>query len=144
VEERRDHVRSWSGPGAGPAVDLPRRATTLGARPRGSARILLLPLTTVVVLAAVLGLTDPGSPASATGAAWRPVAAAFGSQLPPAPGVGCVLTDLGGCVTGAVDAFLQGLVSDALNPLLAMLSDTLLTTPSPDQLPGLREFWNQS
>ena len=55
-----------------------------------------------------------------------------------------MLTDLGGCVSGAVDTFLQSVVTDALNPLLGMLSDTLLTTPTPDQLPQLRELWERS
>ena len=65
---------------------------------------------------------------------------------PPNPGVGpgCVLTDLGGCITGAIDTFLQSVLTDALNPLLGMLSDTLLTTPTPDQLPQLRELWERS
>ena len=36
------------------------------------------------------------------------------------------------------------MVTDALNPLLGMLSDTLLTTPTPDQLPQLRELWDRS
>ena len=62
----------------------------------------------------------------------------------PPPDTTCGLTDLGGCVSGAVDSFLRDLVADALNPLLTMLSDTLLTTPSLDQLPGLRELWEQS
>jgi hypothetical protein len=34
------------------------------------------------------------------------------------------------------DAFLRELVAAALNPLLSLLSDTLLTTPTLDQLPG--------
>jgi hypothetical protein len=56
----------------------------------------------------------------------------------------CGVLDLGGCITGAVNTFLRATVADALNPMLALLSDTLLTTPKPSQLPRLVELWNGS
>ena len=56
----------------------------------------------------------------------------------------CGVADLTGCVTGAVNAFLRGVVTDALNPMLELLSESLLTTPDPSQLPGLAELWQQS
>jgi hypothetical protein len=103
------------------------------------------------------GLIRPGEPVDTSSGQFSVVSVTTGlarAQPPPVPPPGpppvpppeaaCGLTDLGGCVSGAVDAFLRGLVSDALNPLLIMLSDTLLTTPTLEQLPGLRQLWEQS
>lgn len=59
-------------------------------------------------------------------------------------GGGCGLTDLSGCVTGAVNDFFRGVVTDALNPLLDLLSVTLLTTPPPQLLPRVGQLWAQS
>lgn len=56
----------------------------------------------------------------------------------------CGISNIGGCVTGAIDAFFRGVVTDALNPLLDLLSKTLLTTPTPDSLPRVQELWNNS
>ena len=39
----------------------------------------------------------------------------------------CDVFDLGGCISGAISTFLRGVVTDALNPMLALLSDTLLS-----------------
>lgn len=59
-------------------------------------------------------------------------------------GADCGITDIGGCITNAINDFFRGLVMLALNPLLDLLSHTLLTTPSPDALPGLGALWNNS
>ncbi|WP_219416943.1 hypothetical protein [Pseudonocardia nigra] len=56
----------------------------------------------------------------------------------------CGFTDLGGCVSNAINDFFRGVVTAALNPLLDLLSNTLLTTPELDTLPGLAELWNNS
>ena len=56
----------------------------------------------------------------------------------------CGLTDIGGCITNAINAFFRGLVTLALNPLLDLLSKTLLTTPTPDSLPRIGELWDSS
>ena len=40
--------------------------------------------------------------------------------------------------------FLRAVVADALNPMLRLLSDTLLSTPNPSQLPRLVELWTGS
>ena len=50
----------------------------------------------------------------------------------------------GGCITNAINGFFRDLVMLALNPLLDLLSHTLLTTPSPDALPGLGALWANS
>lgn len=47
-------------------------------------------------------------------------------------------------VTAAINAFFEGLVTAALNPLLKLLSDTLLTTPSLSSLPQVGTLWAQS
>src|SRR6185437_879983 len=56
----------------------------------------------------------------------------------------CGLTSLSGCVTNAITAVLRGVVSAALNPLLDLLSTTLLTTPTPQSLPRIGELWTNS
>jgi hypothetical protein len=53
-------------------------------------------------------------------------------------------TGFGGCISGAVTGFLRAVVADALNPMLRLLSDTLLSTPNPAQLPRLVELWTGS
>ncbi|PFG50139.1 hypothetical protein ATK36_5345 [Amycolatopsis sulphurea] len=56
----------------------------------------------------------------------------------------CGITDIGGCITNAINAFFRGIVTAALNPLLDLLSKTLLTTPMPDSLPRIGELWDNS
>jgi hypothetical protein len=58
--------------------------------------------------------------------------------------VGCGVTSLGGCVTNAITTFFRGLVAAALNPLLELLSKTLLTTPAPDSVPRMGQLWTNS
>lgn len=77
------------------------------------------------------------------------------TPLPTAPGVGqppweangdseCGITNVNACFTEAINDFFRGIVSEALNPLLDLLSRTLLTTPMPDSLPRVGELWNTS
>ena len=56
----------------------------------------------------------------------------------------CGISALGGCVTNAITAFFRDLVTTALNPLLDLLSTTLLTTPTPQSLPHIGELWTNS
>lgn len=56
----------------------------------------------------------------------------------------CGITDIGACITEALDAFFRDIVIAALNPLLDLLSRTLLTTPLPEDLPQLGDLWNSS
>lgn len=56
----------------------------------------------------------------------------------------CGISALGGCVTNAITAFFRDLVTTALNPLLDLLSTTLLTTPTPQSLPRIGELWTNS
>ncbi|WP_181400224.1 hypothetical protein [Actinokineospora spheciospongiae] len=98
------------------------------------------------------GTTVPPAPCSGVGCLPQPGA----TTAPPtgpgteAPGQGgepedeCGITDIGACVTEAIDTFFRGFVIEALNPLLDLLSATLLTTPAPGALPRLGELWNNS
>lgn len=56
----------------------------------------------------------------------------------------CGITAIGGCVTNAINDFFAGIVTAALNPLLDLLSNTLLTTPTPESMPRIGELWNNS
>lgn len=56
----------------------------------------------------------------------------------------CGISALGGCVTNAITAFFRDLVTTALNPLLDLLSTTLLTTPAPQSLPRIGQLWTSS
>ncbi|NKY33824.1 hypothetical protein HGA13_12150 [Nocardia speluncae] len=69
---------------------------------------------------------DPGSPGSEPDAAE------------------CGVSNISGCVDNAIDGFFQRLVESALNPLLDLLSQTLLTTPEPGDLPRVGELWDSS
>ncbi|MEU1984418.1 hypothetical protein [Nocardia sp. NPDC019395] len=56
----------------------------------------------------------------------------------------CGVRNISGCVAEAIDGFFQRLVESALNPLLELLSHTLLTTPEPGDLPRVGELWDSS
>lgn len=70
------------------------------------------------------------------------------STVPVPNGAGdaaeCGLTDLTGCMVVAASAMFAAVVAAGLNPLLDLLGKTLLTTPEPDQLPGLGAVWTGS
>ncbi|MDQ3579358.1 MAG: hypothetical protein M3443_17550, partial [Actinomycetota bacterium] len=93
-----------------------------------------------------------GPPCSGPGCIPQPAPT---TTAPPVPGGGqpepgeepgdeCGITDPGACVTEAIDGFFRGIVTEALNPLLDLLSKTLLTTPTPDSLPRVGELWDNS
>ncbi len=85
----------------------------------------------------------PGCPPTPTPAA--PPAAGVGTPSDAAPAdLPCGFADLDGCVTNAINGFFSGVVTAALNPMLDLLSNTLLTTPSPQDLPRLGELWADS
>ena len=89
-----------------------------------------------------LAMTNGGAGGGA-GEYWV-IGAAPAAQPPPSGGQPCSPLDLGGCISGAVTGFLRAVVADALNPMLRLLSDTLLSTPNPSQLPRLVELWTGS
>ncbi|WP_405135103.1 conjugal transfer protein TrbL family protein [Nocardia sp. NBC_01388] len=47
-------------------------------------------------------------------------------------------------MNNAIDSFFRTLVDSALNPLMDLLSTTLLTTPDPSSLPQIGVLWNSS
>lgn len=76
-----------------------------------------------------------------------------GVQAPLAPAVpgappgdkgACSITDIPACVAEAINAFFRDLVVGALNALLDLLTNTLLTTPTPDTWPALAALWESS
>ena len=56
----------------------------------------------------------------------------------------CGITDPIACVVEGINAVFRGIVESALNPLLKFLGDTLLTTPTLDQLPQVGPLWDNS
>jgi len=60
------------------------------------------------------------------------------------PPSSCSLLDIGGCVSSAIDTFLRNTVVAALNPLLDLLANSLLTTPRLDEVPVLGQIWRNS
>ena len=56
----------------------------------------------------------------------------------------CGITDIGACITDAINAIFRSLVEAALSPILDLLGHTALSTPTIDSLPGIGELWNNS
>src|SRR4051812_46871641 len=77
-----------------------------------------------------------------------PLPVPTGGQQPgqpaPRPDDDCGFTDIGACISESIDDFFRGVVTEALNPLLDLLTKTLLTTPTLDSLPRVGELWNES
>jgi hypothetical protein len=96
--------------------------------------------------------TSGGAPVPCTGEGCIPqpptsAPPTAGNGQPGQPGEeedNCGITDIGACITEAINAFFRGIVTAALNPLLDLLSKTLLTTPTPDKLPRIGELWDNS
>ena len=65
-------------------------------------------------------------------------------QRAGAPEAECGIKHISGCVVTAMGSFFSTVVSSALNPLLELLSSTLLTTPEPSNLPRVGALWNSS
>lgn len=95
------------------------------------------------------GTTSPcaGSdciPQPSTSASPAPTA----GTLPPAEvsgdGTGGVAGWIAKGITSAITGFFKSVIKFALNPLLNLISDSLLTTPSPASLPRVGELWTNS
>ncbi|MFD6463866.1 hypothetical protein ACFWFG_38430, partial [Streptomyces roseolus] len=87
---------------------------------------------------------DPGSLPPTTSGVPVP------GQRPASPGGStgtgneCGVTNIEGCVTGAIDGFFQRVVDSALNPLMGFLTERFLTTPDPEALPQIEGLWKSS
>lgn len=146
------------GPGSPPLpiCQLPTRTTTppMTGLPLPTEVPTLPPCdpTLPLVQCAPTGTATPTTPCSGEGCIPQPGATTTPPNNPGTgqPGQGdqpsddCGITDIGACITEAIDAFFRGIVTDALNPLLDLLSKTLLTTPTPDSLPRVGELWDNS
>ena len=63
----------------------------------------------------------------------------------PLPGTGgCGLLDVNCYVSNAITGWFAGLVKSAVNPLLALIGQTALSTPQPDSVPAVRTLWSAS
>ncbi|MEU0509269.1 hypothetical protein [Amycolatopsis sp. NPDC006125] len=56
----------------------------------------------------------------------------------------CGITDLGACITEAINSAFRGIVDAALSPILELIGHTALSTPTISDLPGIGELWNNS
>ncbi|QFZ18505.1 hypothetical protein [Saccharothrix syringae] len=63
--------------------------------------------------------------------------------MPPA-GAKCGILNPGACIGEGIAGFLHLLVGESLNVLLGWLGGTLLSTPTPADLPRVGEIWEQS
>jgi hypothetical protein len=73
------------------------------------------------------------------------------STGPQQPGTGngdsdsdCGITDIGACITEAINSAFRGIVEAALAPILELIGHTALSTPTISDLPGIGELWNNS
>jgi hypothetical protein len=56
----------------------------------------------------------------------------------------CGITDIGACITEAINSAFRGIVEAALSPILELIGNTALSTPTISDLPGIGELWNNS
>jgi hypothetical protein len=73
------------------------------------------------------------------------------STGPQQPGTGsgdsdsdCGITDIGACITEAINSAFRSVVDAALSPILELIGHTALSTPAISDLPGIGELWNNS
>ena len=137
------------------------------ARPRrgpGRARAAVLAGAVVLAVLAVAAVAARPAPAAATA---RPAAAVTtartvlaASTVPAAPQPvsrpatpaaeavslpgtgGCGLLDFNCYISNAITSWFAGLVKSAVNPLLALIGQTALSTPQPDSIPAVRTLWS--
>ena len=62
----------------------------------------------------------------------------------PADAGPCGVLNVSGCVSESINSFLRQAVTDVLNPSVALLASTLLTTPEISHLPRVGELWDSS
>lgn len=56
----------------------------------------------------------------------------------------CGITDIGACITEAINSAFRSIVDAALSPILDLIGHTALSTPAISDLPGIGELWNNS
>jgi hypothetical protein len=83
------------------------------------------------------------TPAVPTPAVPDPDSTAPGQPAPDG-GLSCAPWDLAGCVSGTLVGIFRAVVTDVVNAALELVTDTLLQTPRPSQIPRLAELWQVS
>ena len=78
-----------------------------------------------------------------------PVHPPVGPQPGPGDAAGgeessCGISDIQGCVSGAIESFFRDLVTPGLNSMLGLLTKSFLVTPTLDDVPALRSIWGNS
>jgi hypothetical protein len=97
-------------------------------RPAAAATVTRATLTAETVPAATAAPARPGAPAA---------------EAISLPGLGgCGLLDFGCDVSNAITGWFAGLVKSAINPLLALIGRTALSTPQPDSVAAVRTLWS--
>ena len=142
---------------------LPRAPGRPGPRRRGRRRAAVLAGLAVIAVLAVAAVTGHQAPAAGTA---RPAAAVPAARIvlaadavPAAPAAasrpaspaaealslpglgGCGLLDFGCEVSNAITGWFASLVKSAVNPLLALIGQTALSTPQPDSVPAVQTLW---
>ena len=121
--------------------------------------VVLAVLTVAAVAARPAAAAAPARPAAAvTTASATPTADTFPAAMqttsrtatPAAEAVslpgtgGCGLLDFDCYVSNAITGWFAGLVKSAVNPLLALIGQTALSTPQPDSIAAVRTLWGTS
>ena len=93
--------------------------------------------------------TTPEQPCTGEDCIPQPTPPPPGGGGQPGPGGGedssdCGITDIGACISEAINAVFRGLVEAAVAPILDLLGHTVLSTPTLSDLPGIGELWNNS
>jgi len=130
---------------------------------RGRAAVLAVAVVVLAVLAvaAATGRPSPAAAPARPAAAVTVARASLAAEIVPAataprsrpatpaaeavslPGTGgCGLLDFGCYVSNAITSWFAGLVTSAVNPLLALIGQTALSTPQPDSIPAVRTLWS--
>ncbi|MEV1082228.1 hypothetical protein AB0I98_28945, partial [Streptomyces sp. NPDC050211] len=66
------------------------------------------------------------------------------AEVPEGDGTGGISGWIAKGISSAITGFFKSVIKFALNPLLDLLSGTLLTTPSPASMPRVGELWTNS
>ena len=138
-------ARPRRGPGRGRAAVLAGAVVVLAvlavaaaaARPAPAAATARPAAAVTVARATLAAETVP----AATAAPSRPATPAAEAMSLPGTG-GCGLLDFGCYVSNAITGWFAGLVKSAVNPLLALIGQTALSTPQPDSIAAVRTLWS--
>jgi hypothetical protein len=110
-----------------------------GRRPRRAAALR------AAILAAAAALTALAAAVTAGPRAATAVLTAASSPAAPSAPAGCGLSLDPTCyVASAITSWFAGLVTSAVNPLVAWIGQTALSTPQPDSVPAVQGMWQSS